>query len=96
MIDKISTAATALQSTGTKEQAKLKEACADFESLFINYMLKSARSSAAASGFTDGSEESKLINGMFDENMAAEIASSGGMGLADILFEQFMANGYLK
>jgi flagellar protein FlgJ len=77
--------------TNDLRQEKLKKACADFESLFLNYMLKSMRSSVPQDGITNKSEESKMFTSMFDENMANEIASSGGLGLGDILWRQLSA-----
>jgi len=69
-------------------QQKLKKACADFESLFLNYMLKSMRSSVPAGGIAGQSEEGKMFQSMFDENLANEISSSGGLGLGEILLKQ--------
>ena len=69
-------------------QEKLRKACADFESLFLNYMLKSMRSSVPEGGITGQSEEGKMFQSMFDENLANEISSSGGLGLGDILLKQ--------
>lgn len=69
-------------------QEKLRKACADFESLFLNYMLKSMRASVPEGGITEQSEEGKMFQSMFDENLANEISSSGGLGLGDILFKQ--------
>ncbi len=91
MIEKISTESISSVSANHLRQGKLKKACADFESLFLNYMLKSMRSSGSKGGFIDQSEESKLFKSMFDENLAKEISSSGGMGLGDILYEQLSA-----
>lgn len=88
MIENIPSKPAPSELTGNMKAHKLKKACADFESLFLNYMLKSMRSSGSEGGFIDQSEESKLFQSMFDENLAKEISSSGGLGLGDILLEQ--------
>ena len=74
--------------TQAQRQAKLEKACADFESLFLNYMLKSMRSSVPESGITGQSEEGKMFQAMFDEKLADQIAASNGLGLGEILLQQ--------
>jgi len=74
--------------SGDSKQEGLKKACAEFESIFINYMLKSMRSSVSETGFIGNSEESKIIKSMFDENLADRIAASRGIGLGNMLFEK--------
>lgn len=73
---------------GKRDLAKLKQACEQFESLFLNYLLQSMRSSLPGTGLTGNSQESHLMTSMFDENLAREIAGGGGIGLGRILFEQ--------
>ena len=67
---------------------KLKKACADFESIFLNYLLKSMRSSAQISGGTEKSMENRIMSAMFDERLVEQISAGGGIGLADVLYEQ--------
>ena len=59
--------------TQTQQQTKLRKACADFESLFLNYMLKSMRSSVPEGGITGGSEEGRMFQSMFDEKLADQM-----------------------
>lgn len=68
-------------------RSRLKKTCADFESLFITYMLKTMRSTAADEGIVGSSSEGKIIQSMFDENLARGIADGGGMGIAEILYQ---------
>jgi len=88
MIENISSKPVSSELGGNMQAQKLKKACADFESLFLNYMLKSMRSTVTEGGIVDQSEESKMFKTMFDENLAKEIAASGGLGLGDILLKQ--------
>ncbi len=76
---------TGLQKDGS--QAKLEKTCAEFESIFITYMLKSMRTTIDEDGLFGNNNESKIIKAMFDENLANEIARDGGMGLGKMLFE---------
>ena len=67
---------------------RLKRACAEFESIFITYILKSMRKTILEDGLLGNSNESKIFNAMFDEKLAQGIAKSGGIGLGKMLFEQ--------
>ncbi len=69
-------------------QEKLKKACADFESIFLTYMLKTMRASASEIDPVGKSHESKILYAMYDEKLSEEIAGSGGIGLANILLEK--------
>jgi flagellar protein FlgJ len=68
--------------------ARLKSICAEFESIFMTYMLKSMRSALVEDGIMGNSHETKIMNSMFDENLALEVANGGGIGLGDVLFEK--------
>ncbi|MBU2621909.1 MAG: rod-binding protein [Proteobacteria bacterium] len=74
------------QTEASKE--KLKKACADFESIFLSYMLKTMRASSSEPGLVGKSHESKILYAMYDEKLSEEIAGSGGIGLANILLEK--------
>ena len=69
--------------------SRLKSICAEFESIFTTYLLKSMRSAFVEEGIMGSSHETKIMNAMFDENLALETAKGGGIGLGDILFERF-------
>jgi len=68
-------------------QAKLERACSEFESIFITHMLKSMRTAVTEDGFFGNNNESKIIQSMFDENLALGMAKGKGMGLGKMLFE---------
>jgi flagellar protein FlgJ len=69
------------------EQAKLKKVCLEFESLFITHMLRMGGSHSTG-GLLSNSNESKIIKSMYDEDLARRMASGGGMGLGDMLYER--------
>ena len=69
-------------------QAKLKKTCAEFESIFITYMLKSMSTTMDDDPLLGNDNESKIIKAMFNENLAQEISRGGGMGLGSMLFER--------
>lgn len=71
-----------------RKDAKLRQACADFESIFIYFVLKSARKSIPENGLVDSSHESEIYKSMLDEQMAQSVAKGGGMGLGQLLYEK--------
>jgi flagellar protein FlgJ len=91
MIEGISLDTLTANLTAGKDPQKLKKACSEFESLFLNYLLKSMRASVPEGGLIDQSEESKMFKAMLDEKLADEISSSGGLGLGEILYQQLKA-----
>ena len=68
-------------------QARLEKACSEFESIFITHMLKSMRTAVTEDGFLGNNNESKIIQSMFDENLALGMTKGKGMGLGKMLFE---------
>ncbi len=83
--------ATTQPHTGANQDGastRLKRICAEFESIFMTYMLKSMRSAMVEEGIMGNSHESKIMNAMFDENLALEVAKGGGIGLGNVLFER--------
>ena len=67
---------------------KLKQACADFESIFVYYMLKSMRKSLPQNGLFDTTQGQKVYEGMADQAMSENIARGRGMGLGELLYTQ--------
>ena len=62
-----------------------------FEALFIQQLLKQSRNGGIESGLWN-SDQTKMINGMADEQMAMELANGQGMGLSNALVELMNAN----
>ncbi|RPH51319.1 MAG: flagellar biosynthesis protein FlgJ [Desulfobacteraceae bacterium] len=69
-------------------QEKLKKACADFESIFLSYMLKTMRAGVSGIDPVGKSHESKILYAMLDEKLSDEIAESGGIGLANVFLDK--------
>lgn len=67
--------------------AAIRPVARQFESLFLQMMLKSMRAATPEGGlFND--EAGKAYRDMFDNQMAVNLAEQGGMGLADIMARQ--------
>ena len=80
---------------GLKQSAKagspeaLKGAATQFESMFINMMMKSMREATPKDGPLD-SQETKTFTSMLDQQMSQKLAKRG-IGLADVLVRQLGA-----
>ena len=81
---------TARNTTGLSalEAQRLEEACKEFESLFINLVMKQMRKTVTKSGLIDGGMGEEIFTGMMDEEIAKQIASRQGLGLRGALIEQ--------
>ncbi|MBU1427073.1 MAG: flagellar assembly peptidoglycan hydrolase FlgJ [Gammaproteobacteria bacterium] len=75
-----------LQAKQSPDQA-LKAAAQQFETVFLNMMLKSMRDATPQDGMFD-SEQTKMFTGMLDQQLAQSMASSRGVGLAEIMVKQ--------
>jgi flagellar protein FlgJ len=80
---------TAVGNRGNDENGgRLREACSEFEALFINLLLKELRATVGKSGLMDGGRAEEVYTGMMDTEMARDLAAKGGIGLAAILYRQ--------
>ncbi len=70
----------------------LKEACYEFEAYFLNLMLSTMRNTI---DYDDGlfarSDAEEKFQDMLDEEVTKQAASSGGIGLADMMYKQLTA-----
>jgi flagellar protein FlgJ len=80
------------ENTGTRD-LKLRQACADFESIFVNYVLQSARKAVARQGLFHDTHEAKVYESMMDEQMARAVSRRRGLGLGQLLYEQLKRDG---
>ncbi|MFI3230175.1 MAG: rod-binding protein [bacterium] len=76
--------------TGSEEE--IKEACYEFEAYFLNLMLSTMRNTI---NYDDGifarSDAEETFQDMLDEEVTKNLASSGGVGLADMMYNQLTA-----
>ncbi|MBW8899964.1 MAG: rod-binding protein [Massilia sp.] len=74
------------QSAKSGSPEALKGAATQFESMFVNMMMKSMRDATPQDGMTD-SQDTKTFTGMLDQQMSQKLAKRG-IGLADALVRQ--------
>ena len=70
---------------GGKES--VRAAAQQFESYFLQMMLRSMRQTLAQDGPLD-SQETRMFSDMYDQQVAQSVAKTKGLGLADMLVEQ--------
>jgi flagellar protein FlgJ len=70
------------------EQAKLLEACRDFEALFIKQMLDAMRKTVGKTGLLDGGMAEDIFEDMLYDEYAKKMADTAGFGLAETLYRE--------
>lgn len=73
-----------------KDLAKLKEASQEFEAYFVNTLLKVMRNTIQEGGLVEKSQARGTFEGMLDEEMSKKIAKGGGIGLADMIYQNML------
>ncbi len=76
------------QSGAPARAIELREAAEQFEALFVQMMLKQARSTSLDEGGLFGDSRMDLAHELFDDEVAGRLSASGGLGLADMLVRQ--------
>ena len=70
-----------------KDEKELKALAQQFESIFVNQLLKSMRETLPKEGLLS-SFSVDMYESMFDQEVAGEMSRGKGMGLADVLYTQ--------
>jgi flagellar protein FlgJ len=71
-----------------EKDKRLKKVCADFESLFLYYMLKKMRSTIPKSGLMKEMQGKDTYETITDQKVSEKLADQGGVGLQKMLFNQ--------
>ncbi|AGW12427.1 peptidoglycan DD-metalloendopeptidase family protein [Megalodesulfovibrio gigas] len=74
------------EAAARRKDAKLKEACQGFESIFLNKIWTQMRQSLPKEGYLHSKEED-FYQQMFDKELMDKMASNGGLGLGDMLYK---------
>ena len=72
-------------------ETALDQACRDFESVFINYMLQQMRRTIPQDGLFNGGQAEQIYTSMLDNETAKSISNQRGLGLAALLRHQLSA-----
>ena len=80
--------AASLAGANLGQESRLREACNDFEAIFIKQMLKSMRQTIDKGGLMDGGFAQETYEDMLDDEYAKKIAGAARLGVADMLYRQ--------
>ena len=71
-----------------KKDKELKEACKGFEAMFLSMMYKEMRATVPEDKLFGESNGQKIFQDMRDSELMKNVAESGGVGLADMMYRQ--------
>lgn len=69
------------------KEKQLREACQGFEAIFIQKVWEQMRKNVPKEGYLHSRDE-ETYQSMFDQELAKKMSSAGGIGLADMMYEQ--------
>lgn len=72
----------------SRDPAVLREVAGQFEALFLQSMLKSMRDASLGDPLFGNNDGHEMYQEMFDQQLAVEMSSGKGIGLADMLVQQ--------
>ena len=84
---RIDSIAAAQSAPTTKDNQKLKQACQDFEAVFMGFMLKGMRKTVSKSEI-DSSKEEEMFTDMMDDEICKSASKTSSIGIADMLYKQ--------
>ena len=71
-----------------QEDAKLKDACKQFESLFLTQLFTQMRKSIPKTKLMGEGKDEEMFGSMLDQERAKAWAQADGIGLANLLYQQ--------
>lgn len=75
----------------SREKEELMKVCREFESIFINMLMKQMRATIPKSDFLNRGIDREIFESMFDEEVSKEMAKGGGIGLAREIYRSLVA-----
>lgn len=66
----------------------MREAARDFESVFVNQLLKLMRQTVEKSGLISGGRAEEIFQGMLDEKYADIMSRDSRVGIADMIYKE--------
>ncbi len=92
--DTFKKATDGLINTAAKEEPDgLKSAAQQLEAIFLLQMFSQMRKTIPQDGlFNDQSLSTQVFQGMLDQEVSIQSSLNGGIGLADLIYEQMMLN----
>lgn len=75
-----------------KDEKKLKEACRNFEAIFINMMFSQMKKTVEKANLFGESYAEDMYNDMLIEKYSEELSKNKGIGLGDVMYRQLVKN----
>lgn len=75
----------------SQDDAALKKACTEFETIFIESVIKAMRKTVPKDGLFSGGFGEDVFQELLDQEIAGQIGGRGGLGIADMLYNQLNA-----
>ncbi len=73
----------------TSEQKELKDACAGFEAIFMNSMIKSMRKTLPGNALFKESNSMNIYKSMYDQHLSEQLSKSHkSLGVKEFLYQQ--------
>lgn len=76
------------EAASSQRDKELKEACKGFEAMFLSMMYKEMRATVPENTLFGESNGQKIFMDMRDNELMKNVAESGGLGLADLMYRQ--------
>ncbi len=73
---------------GGGNDSRLKEACEDFQAIFVKQMLDSMRKTVNKQGLLDGGRAEEIFEDMLYDEYARKISHTAGLGLDKMMYSQ--------
>lgn len=83
--------AAAKEAKAIKDDKKLQSVCKDFEAMFLNLMYSKMRETVPDNTLYGTSHGEKIMQSMMDTELTKNMADSGGVGLAALMYKQLSA-----
>jgi len=82
------------QGTGEARKAEIRKVAVEFQSLFVEMMLKSMRETVNKDKLTGGGHGEEVYGSMLDREYATAISRRGNLGLAEMIEQQMLKQEY--
>jgi flagellar protein FlgJ len=84
------------QDSAKTDSKGMEKACKEFESLFVNYLMKEMRNTIPENELFGGGSAEKMYTTMLDGEVAKHVSIQRGIGLADMLYRQMAGQNEKK
>jgi len=75
-------------SLGGQTDDRLKQACSDFEAIFLNLMVQTMKKTIPEGGVLGKSHQSEVYDAMFFQEISTQLARERGLGIGDAMYRQ--------